>query len=171
MTTKRLVAAMLAAFCVVLGWAAVAAKSNAAPYRHAAAIAVSTANPACGGSMTVSGTDFAPNTTVTVTLHSKTVNLGTAQTDSSGSFTTSATLPSGLDGPHTLTVTDPSGNSASAHIKIAKCTGAAATGGENTGGETAVTGVAVLGIGAFGLLLLIAGAFLVISGRRRRAAA
>ena len=49
------------------------------------------------------GTGFAPESTVTLTLHSEPVEVGTATTDASGAFTSEVTVPAATEaGDHTV---------------------------------------------------------------------
>ena len=49
------------------------------------------------------GTGFAPESTVTLTLHSEPVEVGTATTDASGNFTAEVTVPAATEaGDHTV---------------------------------------------------------------------
>ena len=53
--------------------------------------------------VTVKGTGFAPESTVTITLHSEPVEVGTATTDASGDFTATVTVPATTEaGDHTV---------------------------------------------------------------------
>ena len=53
--------------------------------------------------VTVTGTGFAPKSTVTLTLHSEPVEVGTATTDASGDFTAEVTVPAATEaGDHTV---------------------------------------------------------------------
>jgi 5'-nucleotidase len=166
MSRRRRLAALLIAtlvglFALVVG----AASSQAAPgYVDHASISFS-ASGSCGH-LTVSGDGFAANEQVTLTLHSKTYTLGTLTTDASGAFSAAVTLPAGVSGNHQITAAGPQ-DSAQGNITISNC-GGQGTNNQGTGGLSN-TGVAVISIGAVGVLLLIAGTFFVVTGRRRRA--
>ena len=56
-----------------------------------------------GKTVAVTGTGFAPDSAVTLTLHSEPVEVGTATTDASGAFTATVTVPATTEaGAHTL---------------------------------------------------------------------
>ena len=56
-----------------------------------------------GKSVTVTGTGFAPSSPVSLTLHSDPVEVGTATTDDTGSFTAEVTVPAATEaGDHTV---------------------------------------------------------------------
>ena len=56
-----------------------------------------------GKSVTVTGTGFAPSSPVSLTLHSDPVEVGTATTDDTGSFTAEVTVPANTEtGDHTV---------------------------------------------------------------------
>lgn len=151
---------------ILLSWTALAPSSEAAPgYTHPASISLSASVAQCGGHVTVTGTGFAANEVVTITLHSKPVVLTTVTANGSGNFSVVVNLPAGVDGHHTIVATGATGDKASAKITIESC-GAGTAGGSH--GPTAVTGVAIMAIGGLGVLLLAAGTVLLIGARRRR---
>jgi hypothetical protein len=59
-----------------------------------------------GMPLTITGTGFKPNSTVTITYTTDPVTLATPTTDGSGNFTAPITIPASVGGPHTITVTD-----------------------------------------------------------------
>ena len=67
------------------------------------AVTVEPSNVEAGKNVTVKGTGFAPESTVTITLHSEPVEVGTATTDASGDFTATVTVPATTEaGDHTV---------------------------------------------------------------------
>jgi len=56
--------------------------------------------------LTITGTGFKPNATVTITYTTEPVVLKTVTTDASGAFSAIITIPSSVGGNHTITVTD-----------------------------------------------------------------
>lgn len=163
---RRLTASVAVAVGFLLGALAFTAPANAAPYTNQATIAVSTQNPPVGGSLTISGEGFAAGETVSLSLHTQTYNLGSANADDSGRFTTTVTLPSGVSGVHTILATGlSSGQTTSITITIGSSVSSSA------GGGLPNTGVAVLGVGGVGAALLIAGAAMLVVGQRRSASA
>jgi hypothetical protein len=74
-----------------------------------------------GDSITVHGTGFKADSTVTATLHSAPVVLGTVHTNAQGSFTGTFTIPSNTTlGQHVLTLSglDPNGNEISSTLSL-----------------------------------------------------
>jgi hypothetical protein len=67
----------------------------------------STASPGyVGMELTITGTGFIPNATVTITYATEPVVLATATTDENGAFSAVITIPPSVGGSHTITVTD-----------------------------------------------------------------
>jgi len=67
----------------------------------------STASPGHAGmELTITGTGFKPNATVTITYTTETITLATVTTDANGAFSVTATIPPSVAGNHTITVTD-----------------------------------------------------------------
>ncbi len=113
-------------------------------------------------STTITGSGFQPSESVTITLiHAPTV-LGTATTDSSGSFSASVTIPSGTaPGSYTAVSTGSSGDSASTGLTVGSggCGVTLATSSSGlafTGADiAAMVGVAAVAIGLGGMLVLV----------------
>jgi len=59
-----------------------------------------------GMPLTITGTGFKPNATVTVTYTSDPVTLATVPTDANGNFSVKVTIPPSAGGSHAITVTD-----------------------------------------------------------------
>jgi hypothetical protein len=119
----------------------------AAPVAGGASQATST-----GGTITVSGSGFGPDTDVTVVLQSDPVTLGVAHTDATGSFTATFPLPAGVTaGVHTLVFTgvDAAGNPVtvvqSVEISAAAAAGTLPVTGSDTLPLTLVAGALILG--------------------------
>ncbi|WP_297907695.1 alpha-L-fucosidase [uncultured Actinomyces sp.] len=67
------------------------------------AVTVEPSSVEAGKTVAVTGTGFAPESAVTLTLHSEPVEVGTATTDASGAFTATVTVPATTEaGAHTL---------------------------------------------------------------------
>ena len=95
------------ALAAALGWLALLAPAGTAaayPPTTCPTIAVSTTAPAVGETITVSGSNFDADATVTIQLHSATYDLGTDHTDASGTFSARVTLPAGVTGHHLIEV-------------------------------------------------------------------
>ncbi|WP_457025656.1 hypothetical protein [Geodermatophilus sp. SYSU D01119] len=126
-----------------------------------------------GRAVTLTGSGYLPDSTVTLVVYSTPTVLGTVVTDGNGAFSTTVTLPSGLaSGAHTLVASgvDPAGNPRALALPVTvAATGAAAGGGSAGSGGLAYTGadVAVPAVGGVAALLL--GGGLVVAARRRSA--
>ncbi len=59
-----------------------------------------------GMELTISGTGFKPDATVTITYTTEPVVLATVPTDGSGNFSVTVTIPPSIGGEHTIVVTD-----------------------------------------------------------------
>ncbi len=127
----------------------------------------STGSVTPGQTITVSGTGYAPFSTVTVLVYSTPTVLGTAVADENGAFTFTGKLPAGLAaGSHTLVAAGVDANGDPRYLTMAVTVAGSTTGS----GGLAYTGadVAVPAIG--GLAALAIGGGLVVAGRRRRTA-
>jgi LPXTG-motif cell wall-anchored protein len=131
----------------------------------------SSSTVAPGKKVTVSGTGYAPGSTVSVVIYSTPQVLTTVVADASGNFTVEVTIPAGLAaGNHTLVASGVDGSGVLRYVTLpvtVSATGTAAVSGAklaNTGADVTVPalgGIATLGLGA-GLIVL---------SRRRRTAA
>ena len=177
---NRAALGFLALLALLISTVAVGPSAGAAPYVTNPTAKVNTTTPPEGGPITVSGNGFGANSALTITLDTGAV-LGTTTADASGAYSLAGTLPNGVTGTHTITVTDAAGNTATVTITIGSAASAGSGGGGSGGGGgtasgasggsggVSSTGVAVMSIGGIGLLLLAGGAALVVAGRRRRA--
>lgn len=168
---KRFLAAILAPAALALATLTFAAPGNAAPYVEAATVSISTTSPCPGDSLTVTGTGFAPGSTVDLTLHSTVTSLGSEIVDANGGFTATVTAPAGVTGTHQIVAAGPqtptNSNRAQATLHIRVCPVSPAS----PPGPPAITGADILGMVALVVVLLgIGGAFVYI-GRRRKSAA
>ena len=121
-----------------------------------------------GGGLGVQGSGFAPNSLVTLVLHSTPVGLGTVTADANGNFTDTVTIPADTPpGDHTIIATDPDGDSASTAIVVS---GTVTTTASNSasGSTLAFTGADIAAMTTLGALALAVGGFLVLMGRKRR---
>lgn len=168
--TRRSTSVLLAVVGLLTAVLASASSAGAAPYHKQPTLAVSTTTPAVGATITVTGADYGANETVNLTLHTATYNLGSAQTDANGGFTTSITLPAGVSGTHTLTGTGMTSHGVASVTLVIGGSGTGAVGGSSGGGGgLSNTGAAVIGAGALGISLLIGGLLMLLAGRRRKA--
>lgn len=135
---------------------------------NAPSIQSSTSSTSPGGSLTVTGSGFCPTCTITLTIHSTPVTLGTTTSDANGNFSTSVSIPSDTaPGNHTIVATDPDGDTASTAILVAGSVGptVAASSG------LAFTGADISAVSAIGAIALALGGMLILTSRRRRKAA
>lgn len=115
-----------------------------------------------GGSVTVSGSGFAPGGELTIELHSDPVRLGTAVAGDDGSFRATVTIPSGTQaGAHAIVVLG-GGAQARADLRVT-----AAASGEASVGGLAVTGADSAPFAAVAALLCAVGLALLAMRRRR----
>jgi titin len=121
----------------------------------------STASVPAGKTITVSGSGYAPGSTVTVLIYSEPQVLTTVIADENGAFTVTVTVPAGLaPGQHTLVASgvDSEGNPRYVTLPVTVVAGLASTGAD----------IAVPVIG--GLAALTVGGTLLLVSRRRKAA-
>jgi hypothetical protein len=142
-------------------------------YLQCAAPAVSSDVVAPGGTVIFTGGGFAPNSTVTVTLHSDPIVLGTTTANAQGNFTFEAVIPDGLDpGEHRLEASgvDPAGNPLvvvqTINVVSPEVLGATQT---ETSGALPYTGSDVVRYAGLGLGLIVIGGAAVWGTRRSRA--
>jgi hypothetical protein len=118
---------------------------------------------------TLTGTGFAPNTPITVGIHSTPQVLTTTLTDSTGAFSVEVTIPTGYTGAHTLLAVGLGPDQATLRTLTLPITIAAdpASPASSTGG-LAVTGRALTTTIGLALALLAIGTAAIITVRRRR---
>lgn len=141
------------ALAAALGWLALLAPAGTAaayPPTTCPTIAVSTTAPAVGETITVSGSNFDADATVTIQLHTTTYDLGTARTDASGAFSAKVTLPAGVTGHHLIEVQGAQSACPADPVQVdiqgtgGPASASVANGTPGTG--TAFTGVDILGL-------------------------
>lgn len=116
-----------------------------------------TAEP--GGAVTISGSGYAPNTTVTITVNG--VQVATVTTDGTGAFTATITLPTGVTGDVEIAAT---GTGADGETRVLSATVTVAGDGSTlprTGSSGTFPAVGMA------LVLLCMGAAFVVATRRR----
>lgn len=122
--------------------------------------------PVDGNTVNVNGTGFLPGATITVTIQSNPIVLGTATANASGSFSKDFEIPCVEDGLHTITASGTGANglpaSTSTQVTIKNCVIA-------TDARLAFTGSndTFPFVGA-GIGLVLAGAVLIVIAHRRR---
>jgi titin len=130
-----------------------------------------TSTVAAGKTMTISGSGYAPNSTVALAIYSTPQVLTTVVTDASGNFTATVTVPAGLAaGSHTLVASgvDSSGNVRFVNLAVTVSASGSASGGARlayTGADVALP--LAVGIGA----LALGGGLIVVRRRATRSAA
>lgn len=131
-------------------------------------LTVSATSVAAGGTVTLTGCGFAAGSTVTITVESTTQVLGTVVTDAAGAFSKTVTIPSNLaPGTHTLKATGTAPDQSSVVLSASFTVTAASS--QGTG--TAFTGSNPWPTVLIGGGLLLVGAMLVMTVRRRRSPA
>jgi len=123
-----------------------------------------TAEP--GGTVTLSGTGYKANTTITLAVYSTPVTLGTTTTNGAGAFSVVVTIPSGLDvGGHTLVAAGLAPDNTLRYLSVPVVVATPA--GSGSSGGLAVTGAATRVLGALGAWAVIIGTMLTLLGSRR----
>ena len=173
---KRVLAVMA---LTVLGMAAPAFAQQYPPSVNF--LTISDATPSPGETITLTGQTFQAGSTVTLTLHSEPVTLGSATADAAGKMALQATIPSDTPlGSHTITAdgTAPDGSPLSLSVSLTVVPAAANGGtGANNGngngsGNLPRTGaewtllLTKLGIG----LAAAGGVFVAVAAKRRKSA-
>ncbi|CCG01258.1 exported protein of unknown function [Blastococcus saxobsidens DD2] len=123
-----------------------------------------------GKEITLTGTGYLPNSTVTVVIYSEPQVLTQVVTDATGSFTATVTVPAGLaDGEHTLVGSgvDPAGNLRYLTLPVTVVGGTATATGAAVLADTGADIALPLAGGAAALLL---GGGLLVASRRRATA-
>jgi hypothetical protein len=171
----RLVVITLGAAALLFAGLYTAGSSNAWPYppTQSCGIVSDTTSVTPGESVTLTGSGFGGNTNVGLSIESTPHSLGSVQTDSTGAFRDTVTLPTDLvAGQHTIIASSPDqtcslGLTAQTHAISAVQTSAPTSDGGS--GVLASTGVQIAGISTIAVLLLGGGALLLLVGRRRKA--
>ena len=118
MRRRFIVACATAGLVVGLGWQ-VSAFARPLEGPLGAVIATSSSISSPGGSLTVTGQNFVPDESITLTLFSNGVALGSTASNGSGSFSTDVTIPTDTTpGGHTIVATGATGDSASTGITV-----------------------------------------------------
>lgn len=167
----RRFAATLAAGLILValgGGSAFAQTPYPIPTSGSTSVSQATVEP--GEPFTVSGSGWQPGSTVTLTLFSDPVRLGTATVDGSGSFSTQVSVPNSVTaGSHTLQVsgTGADGQPRTTSTRIVVVGAASASRGTGSGtSDLADTGVAVGRTVALATALLIVGVGALLVTRR-----
>jgi LPXTG-motif cell wall-anchored protein len=167
-----MVKALIAA--VALAVVSMAAPAAAQQYPPAVnSLTVSDTTPTPGQTISVEGRTFATGSTVTLTLFSDPVVLGSATADAAGVIATQVTIPTNTPlGSHTLTAegTAPDGSplSLSVSLTVVPAQAGGGTGGSDlprTGSDSSIP-LAKLGVG----LAAIGGLIAALAAKRRKAA-
>jgi hypothetical protein len=119
-----------------------------------------------GGNVGISGHNWLADSSVVLTLQSNPVFLGTEQTDSNGTFSTTVQIPSDTTpGQHQIVGTgrDQNGDPAQASCPIVVTAAGAGPGGVAFTGTNVSLGLIILAV------LVVAGLGFLVAGRRRKA--
>ncbi len=145
----------------------------ASPY-SSPSVSASTTTPAPGGSVSVTGTGFRPDSAVSVAIHSKVIVLAEVTADANGDASTSVTVPSSFTrgSSHTISLTgvDSSGATHVDSLAIVLTGANAAAPASSSQSDLPFTGLDVVAESATGAALVGFGAFLVFAARRKKAA-
>ena len=160
---RRVFGLIVVAVVVVLAPVALAVPAHADPYGSPGGT-ISVADPAPGGSVTVTGSGFKPDSAVTVQILSTPVRLASVTADANGVATVAVTIPAGFaaGASHTIELVGVDSSSAAYTVSIPVTLASAGTALPKTG-----TTLVYLGLG---VVVLALGVFLVVVVRRRRAA-
>lgn len=119
-----------------------------------------------GSSITLVGSGYPADTTVSFTLHSEAVSLGSTTTDADGSFTATVDIPLNVGaGNHDIVA---SAGNESCTLALLGTDATRIHRDNNNGGGLASTGVQIAALSGAAVILLGGGALLVVAGRRRR---
>ncbi len=118
MKRRLIVASATAGLVLGLGWQ-VAALASPLEGPRGAVIATSSSISTPGGLLTVTGQNFVPDESITLTLFSHGVTLGSTASNRGGSFSTQVTLPTDTTpGGHTIVANGATGDSARTGITV-----------------------------------------------------
>lgn len=164
MRASRTLRLLLAACAAGLALLVVAPAAQAQPgYEGGTTFTVSNPSPGCGSSVTLTGTGFAPNASVTLTEQGR-GTIGTVTTDANGNFSFVWTVPQPCT-PGTVVITASDGTTVmSVSITIGE------TGGAPSPVTLPRTGSDNGNLIRAGVLLVAAGGLLVLATRKRAAA-
>lgn len=136
-------------------------------------VTVATTVVTAGGTLTISGDGWLPGSTVSLTLLSDPVDLGTAAVDDDGEFSTAVTIPADTPpGDHTIRVAGTGADGAPRTVDLtitvqgSGAGGAGAAEGAAAGGGLASTGGFFSSTSALGALLLVVGGGALFASRR-----
>jgi len=160
---SKLVAGGLLTLGLLLGTSGVA-------FAYGGKTPVITANPSScpantGCTTTVTGANFVPDETVTLTF-SDPVQLATVTTSSVGGFVTSVTIPPSPTGQFIITATGSTGDSASTGITLTAAVTATST-ATTSSAPLAFTGADISVMLAVAAMAIAVGGILVLSSRRK----
>ena len=173
MKRNLLTVATVVGLGLTFGWSTAAFGANA-DVLGGVGITVTDGCSVLGGSFTVNGTNFEPNESITLALHSTPVSSITTSTNSTGSFgPTTVTIPSNAkpDNNTPIVATGGSGDSATITVDVASSTCAASSGLAFTGAAgsgLAFTGADIAALSSVGAIALALGGMLILTSRRRR---
>ena len=155
----------LAALCLLLLAPLFGASTAGAyPVTTCSTLSVSTTNPLPGEAITVTGTNFRANASVTLVLTPGNVTLKTVKAGASGAFSTKVTMPNSTTNGGNFTIKATTGNVSSANCPTDPFQTLAVQaetdnngGGTNSGSGSGSGGLSVTGLDIAGLLALAAG--------------
>lgn len=123
---KRFLAAAAVSAAVAASTLTFAAPGKAEPYTQGPTLSISVSDPCKGTSQVIAGSGFVPGSTVSLTLHSRVIALGSIVIGPGGGFTKTIKIPPVL-GTRRLVAAGPptrdNPNRAEATVHIRDCTG------------------------------------------------
>jgi len=131
---------------------------------------ISRGSVARGESVQVEGSGYAAGELVALRLDPGAHDLGSVHADGNGAFSTSVVIPASATlGQNTVLATSAT-RELSAVLEVTPAAAAAAAAAPASSGSSTLprTGMEIAGLTAVGLLLIVAGAFAVVTARRRR---
>lgn len=163
-----LVGKLAVAGTIVAAPVGLAVSAQAGPYDVPST--VSNTSPAPGGTLTLTGSGFRPNSAVTIEIHSTVQVLGTATANANGVVSARVTIPAGMlaGTAHTLVITgvDAAGRPRVVSIPVTLAGSVVV----NPGPSLPFTGIDAIAVGATSAGLIGFGSFVVFTNRRRKAA-
>ncbi|MER7274684.1 hypothetical protein ABT369_09525 [Dactylosporangium sp. NPDC000244] len=152
-----------AGFAVLQAPAPVTLPATAPPAPDGALTGATDTTPQPGQTITITGSGYKPNTTITVAIYSTPVTVGTVTTDGTGAFSATVTVPAGLaPGSHTLVAAGLAPDNTVRYLTAAVTVVPTAV----ATGPLPVTGAAVTGLAQLGSIAVIIGVLLTALGHR-----
>jgi hyaluronoglucosaminidase len=162
---RQLLGSLIGVAVILLTFFGLSATAGAAPYTSSG-VTLSVANPAPGGSETISASGYQPGSQATFLIFSSGITLGNATVNANGVVQDTVTVPSSLmpGSAHTFEVQGTTADGA----PLTQTASVTLAGGSS---NLAFTGAQIGGMVAVGAALIAAGGALLFVRRRRQAQA